>query len=46
MENDLLSVGGGLSVQDGGYRFMAVESGSFIIRGVLSEYLGFEVIRG
>lgn len=44
MEDGLLSVGGWLSVQDGRYRFMAVGSGSIIIRGVLSEYLGFEVI--
>ena len=43
-EDGLLSVGGWLSVQAGRYRFMAVGSGSIIIRGVLSEYLGFEVI--
>lgn len=44
LEDGLLSVGGWLSVQDGRYRFMAVGTGSVIIRGVLSEYLGFEVI--
>jgi len=43
-EDGMLSVGSWLSVQDGRYRFMAVGSGSVIIRGVLSEYLGFEVI--
>ncbi len=44
MEDGLPFVGGWLSVQDGRYRFMAVGSGSVIIRGVLSEYLGFEVV--
>ena len=44
MVDGLPEVGGWLSVQDGRYRFMAVGSGSVIIRGVLSEYLGYEVI--
>jgi len=39
-----IEVGGWLVVQEGRYRFLAAETGSVIIRGVLSEYLGYEVI--
>jgi predicted P-loop ATPase len=35
---------GWLTVQEGRYRYMAVGQGEIIVRGVLSEYLGFEVI--
>lgn len=35
---------GWLTVQEGRYRFMAVGAGETVVRGVLSEYLGFEVI--
>ncbi len=36
--------GGWLIVQEGRYRYMAVSGGDTVVRGVLSEYLGFEVI--
>lgn len=36
--------GGWITVQEGRYRFLAVAEGSLMIRGVLSEYLAFEVI--
>ncbi len=36
--------GGWLDVQSGRYRFMAVGAGSVLVRGVLSEYLAYEVI--
>ena len=39
-----IEVGGWLIVQEGRYRFLAAGTGSVIIRGVLSEYLGYEVI--
>ena len=35
---------GWLVVQEGRYRFMAIGAGETVVRGVLSEYLGFEVI--
>lgn len=35
---------GWVTVQDGRYRYMAVGAGDVMIRGVLSEYLAFEVI--
>lgn len=35
---------GWLTVQEGRYRYMAVGAGDVVVRGVLSEYLGFEVI--
>lgn len=41
-----IEVRGWLVVQEGRYRFLAVSAGSVIIRGVLSEYLGYEVIWG
>jgi hypothetical protein len=37
---------GWLEVQEGRYRYMAVGAGSVMVRGVLSEYLAFEVIWG
>ena len=37
-------VGGWLHVQDGRYRYMAAFEGSVMIRGVLSEYLAFQVL--
>ncbi len=36
--------GGWITVQDGRYRFLAVAEGSLMVRGVISEYLAFEVI--
>ena len=39
-----IEVGGWLVVQEGRYRFLAAGAGNVIIRGVLSEYLGYEVI--
>ena len=39
-----INVGGWLEVQEGRYRFMAVGAGNMIVQGVLSEYLGYEVI--
>ena len=35
---------GWLEIQEGRYRYMAVGAGSVMVRGVLSEYLAFEVI--
>lgn len=35
---------GWLEVQEGRYRYMAVGAGSVMVRGVLSEYLAFEVV--
>ncbi|WEF24780.1 hypothetical protein [Paracoccus sp. S3-43] len=35
---------GWLTVQDGRYRFLAVAESSLMVRGVISEYLAFEVI--
>jgi hypothetical protein len=35
---------GWVNVQEGRYRYMAVGAGDVMIRGVLSEYLGYEVI--
>jgi len=35
---------GWLIVQEGRYRYMAVGDGNVVVRGVCSEYLGFEVI--
>lgn len=39
-------VGGWCLVQDGRYRYMAVGAQSVMVRGVISEYLAFEVIWG
>lgn len=36
--------GGWMTVQDGRYRFLAVAESSLMVRGVISEYLAFEVI--
>lgn len=36
--------GGWITVQDGRYRFLAVAESSLMVRGVISEYLAFEVI--
>jgi hypothetical protein len=38
-------VGGWITVQDGRYRFLAVAESSLMVRGVISGYLAFEVIR-
>lgn len=38
--------GGWCNVQEGRYRYMAVGAGSVMVRGVLSEYLAYEVIWG
>ncbi len=35
---------GWLTVQEGRYRYMVVGTDNFVVRGVLSEYLAFEVI--
>jgi hypothetical protein len=35
---------GWLTIQDGRYRYLAASDGDITVRGVLSEYLGFEVI--
>ena len=35
---------GWITVQEGRYRYMAVGAEAVLIRGVLSEYLGYEVI--
>ena len=44
IEGDEAYVGGWIDVQDGRYRYMAVAGGDILIRGVLSEYLAYEVI--
>jgi len=36
--------GSWITVQDGRYRFLTVAEGSLMVRGVISEYLAFEVI--
>lgn len=38
--------GGWCTVQEGCYRYMAVGAGSVMVRGVISEYLAYEVIWG
>ena len=35
---------GWLTVQEGRYRYMALGASDVVVRGVCSEYLGFEVI--
>ncbi len=35
---------GWITVQEGRYRYMAIGAEAVMIRGVLSEYLGYEVI--
>lgn len=44
IENDEAYVEGWIHVQGGRYRYMAVAGGNIIVRGVLSEYLAYEVI--
>jgi hypothetical protein len=36
-------VGGWCLVQEGRYRYMAVGAGSVMVRGILGEYIGYEV---
>lgn len=44
VEDDPGYVGGWCLVQEGRYRYMAVGADAVMVRGVLSEYLGYEVI--
>lgn len=46
VEQEAGYIGGWCVVQEGRYRYMAVGAGSVMVRGVLSEYLAYEVIWG
>ncbi len=46
IEEDPGYAGGWCTVQEGRYRYMAVGAGSVMVRGVISEYLAYEIIWG